>query len=453
MHNIKWIRENPNLLDEEMKRRGIAPVSDAILKLDESSRSGTSNLQDLQQKSNELAKQIGSLMASGKKDEAQAIISESKEIKQKIAELKDSSSGKKSDNKNSNSKESSNNFSELDSKLLELPNILDKDIPEGNGEEDNVEIRKWGIIPSFDFEPKAHYEIGEDLESDFIGSQIDFEQAANISGSRFVVLKKDIAKLERALSNLMIDTHTEKFGYEEVSPPLLVKDTAMYGTSQLPKFAEDAFVTTDGKWLISTSEITLANLVRENILPEEKLPFRFVAHTPCFRSEAGSAGKDTRGLIRMHQFYKVEMVTICAEEDSAQELERKTECAEHILQQLKLPYRVMLLCSGDTGFGSKKTYDLEVWLPAQDKYREISSCSNCGDFQARRMNSRYRSKNEKNTKFVHTLNGSGLAVGRTIVAIMENYQNEDGSITIPDILVPYMNGQRTIEQTSEIVNG
>lgn len=444
MLNIKWIRENPKLLDEEMARRGVAPVSQIILELDNENRFDTANLQNLQQKSNELAKTIGSLMAQGKKEEAQAIINESKKVKAKIASLK-----KEKNNAESNAElvieEEKTNFSPLEIKLLELPNTLDSDIPSGDNEEDNIEIRKCGKIPTFDFDPKAHYEIGENLESDFIGSQIDFEQAAKMSGSRFAILKKDIAKLERALSNFMIDIHTEKFGYEEVSPPLLVNHAAMYGTSQLPKFAEDAFQTTDGRWLISTSEIVLANMVRENILQAEKLPFRFVAHTPCFRSEAGSAGKDTRGLIRMHQFYKVEMITICTEDDSKEELERKTSCAEYILQQLELPYRVMLLCSGDTGFGSKKTYDLEVWLPAQNKYREISSCSNCGDFQARRMNSRYRYKNEKNTKFVHTLNGSGLAIGRTIVAILENYQNKDGSVNIPDVLIHYMNGQKIIQ--------
>ncbi len=434
MHDIKWIRQEPEAFDRAMGRRGLKPLAQKILTLDADKRGNIGDLQALQTRSNELAKQIGALMGQGKKDEAQQVMAESKKVKDQIAAIKDAGEGKEA--------------TQMDpvTQLLEtLPNILDDDVPDGADDTDNQEIRKWGEPKQFSFEAVAHYDLGERLEADTLGSQLDFEQTAKISGSRFATLKGDLAKLERAISNFMLDVHTQEFGYEEVSPPLLVRSEAMYGTGQLPKFSEDAFSTTDGRWLISTSEIALANQVREMILEEEFLPYRFVAYTPCFRSEAGSAGRDTRGLIRMHQFNKVEMVTITTPEESAKELERKTNCAEEILKRLGLPYRVMLLCSGDTGFGARKTYDLEVWLPAQNTYREISSCSNCGDFQARRMNSRCRPKGQKETRFVHTLNGSGLAVGRTLVAIMENYQNEDGSITVPEVLVPYMGGQKVIQ--------
>ncbi len=434
MHNIKYIRENSNSFDEHMKKRNLLGVAEKVLALDSGKRQDVTKLQDLQQKSNMLAKEIGAMMASGRKEEAQAVMAESKQIKAEIAALKDVAENNVSGESNP-----------LDEYLATLPNILDDDVPDGKNEDDNVELRRWGTAMEFDFTPKEHFDLGEALKSSNLGSQLDFEQSATVSGARFAYLKGDLAQLERALANYLLDKQTNEFGFELVSPPLLVNSGAMYGTSQLPKFAEDAFQTTTGHWLISTSEITLANLVQGMILPEEELPYRFTALTPCFRSEAGSAGRDTRGLIRMHQFYKVEMVCVTTPEASKAEHEKITGHAEQLLQELGLPYRVMLLCVGDTGFGSQKTYDLEVWLPGQQKYREISSCSNCGDFQARRMNSRSRKKTEKETQFVHTLNGSGLPLGRTLVAIMENYQQEDGSIAIPQVLVPYMNGKTKIE--------
>jgi seryl-tRNA synthetase len=327
----------------------------------------------------------------------------------------------------------------LNSTLSRIDNIPDPDVPDGKSEDDNLEIRKWGDIPSFDFEPKQHFDLGEDL------GQMDFEGAAKISGARFVILRSDLAKLERALAGFMLDMHTTEFGYEEVSVPLLVRDQALYGTSQLPKFEGDLFKTTSDHYLIPTGEVPLTNLVNNSIVEEEKLPLRFTCLSSCYRSEAGSAGRDTRGMIRLHQFQKVEMVSVTVPEQSNDELERMTGIAEEVLQRLKLPYRVVKLCTGDMGFAAHKTFDLEVWLPGQDMYREISSCSNTGDFQARRMKARFRPKDDKKTKFVHTLNGSGLAVGRTMVAILENYQNEDGSITVPDVIRPYMGGQEVIK--------
>ena len=431
MHNIKWIRDNFDAFDEKMMRRGLSGVAGKVKGLDEGKRQDVSRLQELQQRSNQLAKEIGALMGQGKKEEAAPLMAESKQVKADIAALKDAAEA--------NVKGESNPLEEY---LATLPNILDQDVPEGKSEDDNKEIRSWGDVPSFDFVPKEHFDLGEGLEAGTVGKQLDFEQAVNMSGSRFAVLKGDLALLERALGNWLIDMQTQEFGFELVSPPLLVSSDAMYGTSQLPKFAEDAFQTTRGDWLISTSEIALVNVVREQILDEQTLPYRFTALTPCFRSEAGSAGRDTRGLIRMHQFYKVEMVTVTTPEESADEHERMTGYAEKLLQMLKLPYRVMLLCAGDTGFGARKTYDLEVWLPGQEKYREISSCSNCGDFQARRMNTRCRKSSDKETRFVHTLNGSGLPLGRTLVAIMENYQQANGHIKVPEVLQPYMNGKK-----------
>ncbi len=416
MHNIKFIRENPKDFDEAMVKRGLGPISEEILKRDKEVRSGKANLQELQQQANEWAKKIGQLKARG--EDASEAIAKSKELKAKLAEAKKST-------------DSEDIPTELvDELLYTLPNIPDETVPVGEDEDDNVEVRRWGDKPEFSFHPKEHFELGENL------GQMDFEQAAKISGSRFVILKGQLAKLERALCNFMLDIHTKEFGYEEVSPPILVRDAAMFGSGQLPKFAEDSFETTDGYRLIPTAEVSLANMVRESILNEEDLPLRYTACTPCFRSEAGSAGKDTRGMIRQHQFWKVEMVSVVDEKSSAEELERKVNCAEEILKRLGIPYRLMLLCSQDMGFTAIKTYDLEVWLPGQVRYREISSCSNCGDFQARRMNTRYKS--DKGNVFAHTLNGSGLAVGRTIVAILENYQNEDGSITVPEALVGYM---------------
>lgn len=425
MHDIKFIRENAQAFDKAMQRRGLAPCAEEILKHDKEKRGDITALQQLQERGNQLAKKIGELMGQGKKAEAAPFLEESKEIKAKIAALKD--------NQVSAVDEPTEQL--LDSLLYTLPNILADDVPDGDGETDNVEVRNWGKKRDFSFKPKEHFDIGENL------GMMDFEQTAKISGARFATLTGDLARLERALANFMLDVHTREFGYIETAPPLLVRSDAMVGTGQLPKFTEDSFQTTDGRWLIPTAEVSLTNLVRESILSEEELPKRYVAYTPCFRSEAGSAGRDTRGYIRMHQFSKVEIVSITTPEKSKEEHERLTGCAEEILKRLELPYRVMLLCSKDTGFGSRKTYDLEVWLPGQLHFREISSCSNFGDFQARRMNARYRPENAKENKFVHTLNGSGLALGRTLVAVMENYQNEDGSINIPKALQTYMDGK------------
>lgn len=424
MHDIKAIRKNPEQFDAAMVKRGLAPVSDEILKRDKDVRGNITNLQELQQQANECAKKIGELKSKG--ENADEWMAKSKDIKTKIAEAKQQ-------------QDQGEDVSSIlvDELLLTLPNIPADDVPEGDSEDDNQEVRRWGELPEHDYLPKPHYELGEAL------GLMDFDTAAKLSGSRFTVLKGDLARLERALAHFMLDVHTQEFGYTEMSVPLLVRDDAMFGAGQLPKFAEDAFKTTNDYWLVPTAEVPLTNLVREAITPLEELPMRYVAYTPCFRSEAGAAGRDTRGMLRQHQFWKVEMVSITTPKESEKEHERMTNCAESILQKLGLPYRVMLLCAGDMGFSARKTYDLEVWLPGQEHYREISSVSNCGDFQARRMKARYKA-DEKTNAFVHTLNGSGLAVGRTLLAIMENYQNKDGSITIPEVLHPYMGGQRMI---------
>lgn len=418
MHDIKFIRENPAKFDEAMGKRGIEPQSASILKLDEERRKFLTEIQELQKKRNDLAKSVG--MAKAKGENVESILSESKAVNEKIAllEKKTGDSG------------------ELNEILASLPNIPADDVPVGPEETANKIIRKFGEPKKLSFKAKQHFEIGEKL------GQMDFEQAAKISGSRFVFLKNQLARLERAIANFMLDVHTNEFGYTEVSPPFMVKDNALYGTGQLPKFAEDSFKTTTGHWLIPTSEVPLTNYVADKILAEETLPLRMTAYTPCFRSEAGSAGKDTRGVIRMHQFSKVELVSITKAEDSKAEHERMLGCAEEILKRLELPYQVLLL-SSHAGFSNQKTYDLEVWLPGQNAYREISSCSNCGDFQARRMKARYKSGGEN--KFVHTLNGTGLAVNRCMVAILENYQNEDGSVNIPAALQKYMNGEKIIK--------
>ncbi len=423
MFDIKAIRENPETFDKGWKRRGIAPQSADLIALDTSLRQKKTELQECQSRRNVASKAIGQAKVSG--GDADGLIREVADLKKRMAELED---------------EVRLVSDELTQKMCRLDNIPADDVPDGDGEEDNLEIRKWGDIPSFDFTPKQHFDLGEDL------GQMDFEGAARMSGARFVILKDDLARLERALSTFMLDVHTTEFGYTETSVPLLVRDHALYGTSQLPKFEEDLFKATTGHYMIPTGEVPLTNIVREDILEEEKLPLRFTTLSQCFRSEAGSAGRDTRGMIRLHQFNKVELVSITTPEQSQDELERMTGAAEQILQRLGLAYRVLALCTGDMGFAARKTYDLEVWLPGQDMYREISSCSNTGDFQARRMNSRCRPAGEKKTRFVHTLNGSGLAVGRTLVAVLENYQQEDGSIIIPDVLQPYMRGQARIDR-------
>jgi seryl-tRNA synthetase len=476
VHDLKWIRENPAEFDDGLARRRLEPLSGTILKLDEERRGNTKALQDMQARRNAASKEIGKAKGKGGDPaKAEALMAEVGELKEKIA------AGEAAER-------------EFDGKIRDLlasiPNLLAADVPDGPDESANVELRKWGKPRNFEkdgFEPKQHFELGEALKL------MDFEAAAKISGARFTVLKGGLARLERAIGQFMLDVQTGDHGYTEVNPPLLVKDDALFGTAQLPKFANDLFDTTpleqrlleekefyreaqsnilvrhksddyaldelfdelvrlraarfnspSRKWLIPTSEVPLTNLVRESILAEADLPYRFTALTPCFRAEAGAAGRDTRGMIRQHQFYKVEMVSITAADQSQAEHERMTGCAEEILKRLELPYRVVVLCSGDTGFASRKTHDIEVWLPGQGAYREISSCSNCGDFQARRMQARYRPTEGKDIQYVHTLNGSGLAVGRTLIAVMENYQQADGSIRVPDVLRPYMGGLEAI---------
>ncbi len=419
MHDLNFIRNQPEQFDAELARRALEPQATEILALDQIVRNSKTKLQELLQQKNQLAKEIGKVKASG--GDVVDLFKQAENLKAEIAELEKPGPEEQ----------------KLNALLASLPNILAAEVPAGVGEEDNQEIRIVGEPRKFAFKPKQHFELGENL------GMLDFEQAAQISGSRFVILKKDLAKLERALANFMLDILITEYGLEEIAPPLLVNEKAMFGTGQLPKFAEDAFVTTEGKWLISTAEIAVTNLVQNKIVQAAELPLRFCAYTPCFRSEAGAAGKDTRGMIRLHQFNKVEMVSLTKQEKSAEEHERMVGIAEEILKRLALPFRTMLLCTKDTGFSASKTYDLEVWLPGQDCYREISSCSNCGDFQSRRMKGRFKNP-DKQTEFLHSLNGSALAVGRTMVAILENYQNEDGSINIPQALQSYMGGQQII---------
>jgi len=417
MHDINFIRNYPEEFDKFLQLRFLDPVSNKIINLDKSKREILTSSQDLRFK----RKTISSQFAKSDDAEKSKLQEEVRLIKEKIDNLENELL--KIDN-------------EINSILSSLPNLPDQDVPHGKDENDNLLIKTVGENPTFDFEPLAHYELGENLK------MMDFDQAAKVSGARFVYLKNDFAKLERAIANLMLDTHTNKFEYTEVNPPNLVKDSAVYGTGQLPKFSDDLFKTNSDHWLIPTAEVPLTNLHLETTVNEKDLPARYTAWTPCYRLEAGSAGRDTRGMIRQHQFSKVELVSLVKPENSKEELERMLNCATSILDSLKLSYRIMLLSSGDMGFSAKKTYDIEVWVPSESKYREISSCSNCGDFQARRMNAKYKS-NDGNT-FLHTLNGSGLAVGRTLIAIVENYQNKDGSITIPDVLVPYMGGKKLI---------
>jgi seryl-tRNA synthetase len=384
-------------------------------------RHDMTNLQNMQNRRNEIAKKIAEKKRVS--EDIQDMFLESEKIKESIISLE---------------KDVEKQKNILEYELSYIPNILSDDIPYGKDEAHNIELRAMGIPRTFDFQPKTHNELGERL------GILDFEKAAQISGARFVVMKGALARLERALVNFMLDHNTKEHGYLEVSPPQLVREEAVYGVAQLPKFEEDLFKTTSGHYLISTAEVSLTNLVREEIIPQEKLPIRFTAHTQCYRSEAGSAGKDTRGMVRLHQFSKVEMVSIVSPDDSESEHERMCGVAESMLVKLGLPYKVLMLCSGETGFASSKTYDIEVWLPGQNKYREISSCSNCLDFQARRMNARYKEFRGAKNHFVHTLNGSGLPVGRTIIAIMENYQNRDGSISVPHVLIDYMDGMKVI---------
>ncbi len=468
MHDIRFIRENPAAFDAGLARRGLSPMSGQILELDAQLRAATTAKQEGETLRNSASKAIGAAKAKKDEAEAQRLMGEV-EVAKKTIEAE--------------GRREAEAQAALETLLAQIPNIPAEDTPDGPDENANVELRKVGEPPRFNFAPKSHVDLGEAL------GLMDFENAAKLSGARFVALKGQMARLERAIAAFMLDLHTTEFGYTEIAPPLLVKDHVMFGTGQLPKFVDDQFTaartvsrrdlllqpldrfayggaaraaagpvkpsqvmsdlletapTREDFWLIPTSEVPMTNLVREQILEESGLPLRMTADTPCFRAEAGAAGRDTRGMIRLHQFRKVELVSIATPEQSAAEHERMTSCAEEVLKRLGLAYRVVALCTGDMGFSAKKTYDIEVWLPSQDKYREISSCSNCGDFQARRMNARFRAAGEKQTRFVHTLNGSGLAVGRTMVAILENYQTAEGTIRVPDALRPYMGGVEVI---------
>lgn len=418
MHDLRYIRENPAEFDAGLARRGAEPVSAAILDLDARRRAVQTRTQEAQSRRNDASKAIGAAMGKGDKDTAEALKAEVAELKNTLPALEE---------------EERTLSAELDGLLATIPNIPADDVPEGVDEEANVEVARWGTPREFAFTPKEHADLGPALG-------LDFETGAAMSGARFTFLRGQMARLQRALGQFMLDMQTAQNGYTECAPPILVREQTMFGTGQLPKFGEDSFQTTDGRWLIPTAEVSLTNSVREQILDAAAFPIRMTALTPCFRSEAGAAGKDTRGYIRQHQFEKVELVSICRPEQWQAEHEHMVRSAEAILEALDLPYRKMLLCAGDMGSGAKKTFDLEVWLPGQGAYREISSISWCGEYQARRMNARYRPEGEKGTQFVHTLNGSGLAVGRTLVAVLENYQQEDGSVSIPAALQPYMGG-------------
>ncbi|MEL0292596.1 MAG: serine--tRNA ligase [Alphaproteobacteria bacterium] len=421
MHDIRFIRDNPTAFDAALARRGLGSSAATILDIDAQRRALQAQLQEMQSRRNSASKEIGARKAKG--EDADALIAEVNDIKKQMPEL-EAREGELA--------------TQLDGMLLELPNILDNSVPDGADEDDNELIRSWGEIPQFDFTPRDHVAIGEGL------GQMDFALGAKVAGARFVVLQGQLAKLERALAAYMLDLHTGEFGYQETIPPYMVNTQTMTGTGQLPKFAEDLY-RADDKWLIPTAEVPLTNIVADEIVDADALPMRLTAYTPCFRSEAGSAGRDTRGMIRQHQFSKVELVSVTRPEDSAKEHERMTACAEAVLKGLELPYRVVRLCTGDTGFSAQQTYDLEVWLPGQNDgkgmYREISSCSNCGAFQARRMKARFRD-DQGETQFVHTLNGSGVAVGRAMIAVLENGQQADGSVRLPDVLHDYMKTDR-----------
>ena len=421
MFDIKWIRESPEAFDEGLRRRGLEPLAEKVLALDAERRKTQTEMQEMQSRRNEASRAIGEAKRSG--GDADALMAEVSALKDKLgaSEQRERALGQ-----------------ELHDLLSGLPNTPGPKVPDGLDEAANREERSVGEKPAFDFEAKQHFELGEAL------GLMDFETAAKLSGSRFVVMRGAVARLHRALAQFMIDRHTQENGYTEVAPPYLVRDHVLYGTGQLPKFAEDQFRTTNDFWLIPTAEVPLTNLVAGEILDEADLPQRVTALTPCFRSEAGAAGKDTRGMLRQHQFDKVELVSVVHPDESDAELDRMTGCAEGVLQTLGLPYRVMTLSCGDMGFGARQTHDIEVWLPGQGAYREISSCSNCWDFQARRMDARFRPKDEKGTRFVHTLNGSGVAVGRALIAVMENYQQADGSIAVPEAIRPYMGGRDMI---------
>ena len=423
MHDIRLIRDEPAAFDAAMAQRGVEPQAQRLIDLDARRREATSRLQEIETERNSKSKEIGKAKAQGDEDRFNALRSEVESLKSEMERL---------------TEEARTAEEVLNQHLAALPNRPAEDVPEGKDESENEEVRGWGEPRAFDFDVADHVTVGERLG-------LDFERAAAMSGARFAVLQGPLARLERALGQFMLDLQTTENGYRETSVPYMVRDEALFGTGQLPKFAEDLFRTSDDRWLIPTAEVPLTNLVRDSIHAEASFPIRMTALTPCFRSEAGSAGRDTRGLIRMHQFLKVELVSVTTPEQSEDELERMTQCAEMVLRRLELPYRVMKLCTGDMGFSARRTYDLEVWMPSQDTYREISSCSTCGDFQARRMNARYRKEGEKKPDFLHTLNGSGLAVGRALVAILENHQQADGSVRIPEALQPYMGGVEAIQ--------
>jgi seryl-tRNA synthetase len=424
MYDIKWIREHPDAFDRGLKRRALAPLSKQLVALDEKRRAAITKFEQAQARRNAASKEIGD--AKKAKDEAKA-----NKLMAEVAELKTSLPAMEEEQKTLG-------FA-LDKELAQIPNAPLDDVPDGADASGNVEHHAFGKKRDYTFKPKQHFDLGEAL------GQMDFELAAKLSGARFVVLQKGLARLERALGQFMLDLHTGKeHGYTEVNPPVLVRDDVMFGTAQLPKFGDDQFRTTNDFWLIPTAEVPLTNLVRESIVEEAQLPMRLTACTPCFRAEAGAAGKDTRGMIRQHQFTKVELVSVTTPDKSKDEHERMLACAEEVLKKLELHYRVVTLCTGDMGFAAQKTYDIEVWLPGPNMYREISSCSNCGEFQARRMNARYRAKD--GVRHVHTLNGSGVAVGRALIAVMETYQQDNGSIAVPSALAPYMGGLKTIER-------
>jgi seryl-tRNA synthetase len=421
MFDLKWIRENPEAYDRGLGRRGLPPAAAVLIELDRRWREAQTGAEQLQAERNKLAKEIGAAKAQGR---------DAGDILRRVAESKDQQAALEA--------RAGALKVEIDTELAALPNVPADEVPEGLDETHNLLVRRHGTPPSFAFAVKDHAALGEGLR------MMDFARAGKLSGARFVVLSGALARLERALAQFMLDLHTSEFGYREVSPPALVRDDTAFGTGALPKSADDMFRTTTGLWLIPTAEVPLTNLVADEILEEAALPLRFTAWTPCFRAEAGAAGKDTRGMIRQHQFSKVELVSIAHPDHADAEHERMTGCAEEILKRLGLAYRVVLLCAGDMGFAARKTYDIEVWLPGQNTYREISSCSQCGDFQARRMKARFRPREGKATRFVHTLNGSGLAIGRTLIAVLENYQQGDGTIAVPDALKPYMGGVTVI---------
>jgi seryl-tRNA synthetase len=456
MHDIKWIREHKDDFDHALQRRGLPPAADMLLAIDERRRAAIQRAEAALARRNAASKEIGAAKKSNEEATAQALLAEVAELKAKIPELE-------ADEKKASQ--------ELEDALAQIPNMPLDEVPDGRDSDDNVEHHHFGAKRTYGFAPKQHFELGEAL------AQMDFETAAKLSGARFVVLKRGLARLERALGQFMLDLHTTEHGYTEVAPPLLVRDDVMFGTAQLPKFEDDQFFAVSGELissaeseqtldaseegpsflqvlrtsrlgLIPTAEVPLTNLVRESIVDESALPMRLTACTPCFRAEAGAAGKDTRGMIRQHQFTKVELVSITTPEQSRDEHERMLACAEEVLHRLDLHYRVVTLCTGDMGFASQKTYDIEVWLPGQNMYREISSCSVCGEFQARRMNARYRMAEGRQVRHVHTLNGSGVAVGRALIAVMETYQQQDGSIAVPEALVPYMGGTTRIERAA-----